>query len=73
MACPERNRLLTQFAAAARVYNDATASWQAASETEDTDNYRRSEVARQDARIEFEVARLELDKHCDRHACDTKN
>jgi hypothetical protein len=73
MPCPERDRLLEQFAVVARVHKDAVTAWHAADESDDLRDYRALDAARQTTRIDYEIARLELEKHTERHRCSPKN
>jgi hypothetical protein len=69
MLCLERSRLLAHFNVAARDYRDATVCWQSCAESADLSSYREAAAARQSAHIEYEIARLELEKHTGRHGC----
>ena len=73
MLCLERSRLLAQFAVAVRAYHEATFRWQTCAQSDDLSDYREADAAKQMAHIDYEIARLELEKHTVPHGCEPEN
>lgn len=72
-ACSRRQQLIAAFSITARIYGDAVQRWQGESAAADVSAYRDAEIARQDAWIEYQIARLVLRKHAEGHRCEPVN
>lgn len=71
--CSQRDQLLAAFHLTARIYSEALGLWHRRSATGDAIAWRQAEIIRQDAWIEFQIARLELLKHTEWHRCEPAN
>ena len=68
MECAERTLLLERCAATMQVYTKASIKWQKLTGT-NTPEYRASRDAREQARIQAELATYELEQHERLHQC----
>ena len=64
---------MAAFDLTARMYRDAFGLWQQRGAAEDVSTYRQADIVRQDAWIDYQIARLELLKHTERHHCEPAN
>lgn len=71
MDCAQRNTLIAEFDTAARRFRDASATWDRSYEP--GRGFAVADKERSEARIEYELARLLLEKHIQQHGCGVKN
>jgi hypothetical protein len=69
MSCPERNRLLCQCAVTVHTFTRVSIKWQKLTESPVTDEYWDCRKAREEARIDVDLAYTELEQHERRHCC----
>jgi hypothetical protein len=73
MNCPERNRLLAHCAATVNALTKVSIKWQQLTEIPVTDEYWDCRTAREEARLEVDLAYTELEQHERRHCCQPQN
>jgi hypothetical protein len=71
MICAEPNRLLENCAATLRVLVDTATKWRMYSESKNTEGSQRIHSILEEARIESDLARTEMDRHVREHGCRT--
>jgi hypothetical protein len=69
VSCTERERLSILNNLAIRVSIDADKAWLSAAEIVGPSEYNRLQAVANEARIEAEITRLELDQHIRQHNC----
>jgi hypothetical protein len=69
MNCDERSRLLERCATTMHAYTKASIKWQELTGKANTQEYRDSRDAREQARIQVDLARYELETHEGVHQC----
>lgn len=71
MRCAQRDIFLSEFDMAARRFREACAAWDRHDES--GVNFAAASRAREEARIDCELARLSLEKHTEDHRCGMAN
>jgi len=69
MDCEERSRLLEHCATTMHAYTKASIRWQELSARANTVEYRESRDAREQARVQVDLASYELNQHEALHNC----